>query len=223
VNTYFGYNTFGWVNATDTVANPFRFTGREWDSETNLYYYRARYYDPLWGRFLSEDPLEFYGDDLDFYAYVANDPANHVDPWGLCRILSNGNLISIETNNGSQRLGPFPASNKTVCNCGLDEGVYKFDKPQWLYKNGKETPLGASRFDAKRDRHQGFGTVRIPIEVVGRSGIMIHSRFPDTKELKPTEGCVRVHDAVVTAFARFIDTVCEQDEPNTFHFYKRPW
>ena len=33
------------------------FTGREWDSETNLYYYRARYYDPKIGRFLGEDPF----------------------------------------------------------------------------------------------------------------------------------------------------------------------
>jgi RHS repeat-associated protein len=82
-NTYFGYNTFGWVNATDTVANPFRFTGREWDPETNLYYYRARYYDPLWGRFISEDPVNF-SIGPDFYTYVANDPAGQVDPTGLC-------------------------------------------------------------------------------------------------------------------------------------------
>lgn len=42
-NTYFEYNTFGAdPAASETVANPFRFTGREWDSETGLYYYRAR-------------------------------------------------------------------------------------------------------------------------------------------------------------------------------------
>jgi YD repeat-containing protein len=42
-NTYFGYNTFGGMpNPSETVANPFRFTAREWDSETSLYNYRAR-------------------------------------------------------------------------------------------------------------------------------------------------------------------------------------
>jgi RHS repeat-associated protein len=39
-----------------TFAYPFAFTGREYDVETGLYYYRARYYDPHTGRFLSEDP-----------------------------------------------------------------------------------------------------------------------------------------------------------------------
>ncbi len=42
-------------NSTGTLNNPFSYTGREFDSETGLYYYRARYYDPSAGRFLSED------------------------------------------------------------------------------------------------------------------------------------------------------------------------
>jgi RHS repeat-associated protein len=87
VNTYFGYNTFGAMpSASETVANPFRFTGREWDPETNLYYYRARYYDPLWGRFLSEDPLQFDVSD-NFYLYVGNNPVLFSDPlgWAKCK------------------------------------------------------------------------------------------------------------------------------------------
>ena len=47
------YNAFGNLSAsTGTVANPFRYTGREFDSETGLYFYRARYYDTAVGRFL---------------------------------------------------------------------------------------------------------------------------------------------------------------------------
>lgn len=45
--------------------------------------YRARYYDPSTGRFLSEDPLRFLGGSPDFYAYVVNSPTNLVDPKGL--------------------------------------------------------------------------------------------------------------------------------------------
>ncbi len=86
-NTYFGYNTFGGMPApSETVANPFRFTGRDWDSETSLYYYRARYYDPSIGRFLSEDPIGDAGGGS-AYIYVDNHPTLLVDPLGLQGIL----------------------------------------------------------------------------------------------------------------------------------------
>src|SRR6185503_18789838 len=59
------------------------FTGREWDPETGLYYYRARYYDPKTGRFVREDPIGLRGSDINFYAYVRNNPVNWTDPYGL--------------------------------------------------------------------------------------------------------------------------------------------
>jgi RHS repeat-associated protein len=67
--------------AAGSVVNPFRYTGREWDQEAGLYYYRARYYDSQTGRFLSEDPIRFDG-GINFYAYVSNNPLNRVDPTG---------------------------------------------------------------------------------------------------------------------------------------------
>jgi RHS repeat-associated protein len=44
-------------------------------------YYRARYYDPKLGRFISEDPIAFFG-GMNFYSYVNNNPANLIDPFG---------------------------------------------------------------------------------------------------------------------------------------------
>jgi RHS repeat-associated protein len=44
---------------TVSATNWFRYTARQFDSDTGLYYYRARYYDPKSGRFLSEDPLPY--------------------------------------------------------------------------------------------------------------------------------------------------------------------
>jgi RHS repeat-associated protein len=82
-NSY-SYDSFGKPTAsTGTLTNPFQYTGREFDSETGIYYYRARYYDSSGGRFLSEDPLRF-GIAPNFYAYVANDPVGYIDPSGLC-------------------------------------------------------------------------------------------------------------------------------------------
>ena len=61
--------------------NPFRYTARESDAETGLYYYRARYYDPATGRFSNEDPIQFDG-GINLYAYVGNDPEDWGDPDG---------------------------------------------------------------------------------------------------------------------------------------------
>ena len=77
------YDSFGKVTASSgSLVNPFQYTGRELDSETGLYYYRARYYDSQVGKFISEDPLRF-GADVNFYAYVRNDPINLIDPLGF--------------------------------------------------------------------------------------------------------------------------------------------
>jgi RHS repeat-associated protein len=77
------YDSFGKLLAsTGSLANPFQYTAREYDSETGQYYYRARYYNPATGRFLSEDPIGFYGGN-NFYRYVGNDPADLIDPFGL--------------------------------------------------------------------------------------------------------------------------------------------
>jgi len=58
-----------------------RFDARESDTETGLYYYRARYYDQNLGRFLSEDPVRYSG-GIDVYAYARNNPTTFNDPYG---------------------------------------------------------------------------------------------------------------------------------------------
>ena len=76
------YDSFGNLVATSgSIVNNFRYTGREFDSETGVYYYRARYYDPNVGRFLSEDPLHFVA-GINFYPYALNAPVNLRDPSG---------------------------------------------------------------------------------------------------------------------------------------------
>ena len=62
------------------TATPFQYTGQENDG-TGLYYYRARYYNPVWGRFISSDPIGF-GGGMNTYAYVGGDPVNFTDPTG---------------------------------------------------------------------------------------------------------------------------------------------
>jgi RHS repeat-associated protein len=81
------YGLFGeTITSTGTSPNTLQYTGREFDEEIGLYYYRARYYDPEIGRFLNEDPLGFDA-GINFYIYVLN-PINFNDPEG--KILAGG-------------------------------------------------------------------------------------------------------------------------------------
>jgi RHS repeat-associated protein len=75
------YDAWGNIELGASTAGH-SFTGREWDPETGLYYYRARYYDPKTGRFITEDPQP---DDINYYGYVGNSPVSFSDPFGLER------------------------------------------------------------------------------------------------------------------------------------------
>jgi RHS repeat-associated protein len=78
------YDSYGQiVQQVGTLANPFTYTAREFDAESGLYFYRARYYDPEIGRFLTEDPLRFGAGDVNLYRYVFNGPITLTDPYGL--------------------------------------------------------------------------------------------------------------------------------------------
>jgi RHS repeat-associated protein len=78
------YRGFGEIySESGTLVQPYIFTGRENDPETGLYYYRARYYDPRAGRFITKDPIRFAAGDVNLYRYVQNNPVNFIDPDGL--------------------------------------------------------------------------------------------------------------------------------------------
>jgi RHS repeat-associated protein len=73
------YSPFG--EAQTPTGTPFRFTGHWLDEETGLLFMKNRYYSPKLGRFLQADPIG-YGDGLNLYAYVGNEPINSTDPLG---------------------------------------------------------------------------------------------------------------------------------------------
>jgi RHS repeat-associated protein len=70
------------TGSSGSLTNSLRYTAREFDAETSLYYYRARYYDTNSGRFISEDPIAFQAGS-NFYTYVRNKPTIFSDPTGL--------------------------------------------------------------------------------------------------------------------------------------------
>jgi RHS repeat-associated protein len=83
IQTEYDYEPFGTTTTTGTGnKNSYKFTARE-DDGTGLYYYRARFYHPALGRFVSEDPLRYQGGDVNLYGYVRNQVLTSVDSLGL--------------------------------------------------------------------------------------------------------------------------------------------
>jgi RHS repeat-associated protein len=85
VPTSYTYEPFGAVTSNGaTNTNSYQFTGRESDGSTGVYFNRARYYNPTFGRFVSEDPLRFPGGpDPNIYAYAFDSPVAFTDSLGL--------------------------------------------------------------------------------------------------------------------------------------------
>jgi RHS repeat-associated protein len=83
------FDSFGRVLSESNPSVSFRYgyTGRERDLESGLDYYRARYYDPANGVFISVDPAGFGAGDTNLYRYVGNNSTNATDPSGEFAIL----------------------------------------------------------------------------------------------------------------------------------------
>ena len=80
------YNAYGhFRDKYETITNSFTFTGREWDTNTKLFYYRTRYVDAKVGRFISKDKFSGFHNhplSLNKYIYAENNPILFNDPTG---------------------------------------------------------------------------------------------------------------------------------------------
>ena len=84
IRNSYQYDAFGMsLGTTEKLNNRIRYTGQQYDELTEQYYLRARYYNPVAGRFMQEDVYQ--GDGLNLYAYCGNNPVVYDDPSGYKR------------------------------------------------------------------------------------------------------------------------------------------
>jgi len=113
ISDYFPYGESRIEEQENGYNNDSLFTGKELDDESQLYYYEARYYDPLVGRFISVDPWK--GDirdpqSLNKYSYVRNNPVKYVDPSGKVYIPEH--FKEVVNNSPLGKLNDTPAELK---------------------------------------------------------------------------------------------------------------
>ncbi|MHB0879520.1 RHS repeat-associated core domain-containing protein [Paenibacillus sp. SEL1] len=91
VQNSYAYDAFGnTLSMAEQIENRFRYAGEAWESVTQQYYLRARFYNPAIARFTQEDT--YRGDGLNLYAYVGNNPIHYVDPSGYMKCDDKGNV-----------------------------------------------------------------------------------------------------------------------------------
>ena len=114
--------------STRAYDNPYKYNVKELNSQTGLYYYGARYYDPLRSFWLSVDPLVEI--TMSPYTYTWNDPVNYADPTGMI----------------GERIGDpgGPNTNKTYDGCIIEEVIIKIKRLSFIQKIGRFLGFGNS-------------------------------------------------------------------------------
>ncbi len=164
----YGMPTFkdatGNVISKSAICNNILFQDREYDEETNLYYYRARYYDPIMGRFLQTDP-KGYQDNMNLYQGFNMNPVNFIDPMGEKFLKPSDQVIS-----GYIALSKMGFTHKEVMdtlqkaqwidNDRVDnEGWIKFFKITKPFEKFGEIVTGAVFLSALGDIADGFSAL----------------------------------------------------------------
>ncbi|UQP96026.1 RHS repeat-associated core domain-containing protein [Xanthomonas arboricola pv. pruni] len=187
----YDYTPYGQAQAIGGSSdNPYQYTGRELD-KSGLQYYRARYYSPEMGRFISEDPYGFAGGDVNFYAYVGGNPISNIDPLGLFELPSIPQPVVDATAGFGDSLS-FGLTNYIRDQWGTNGAV---DKCSSFYSGGQVTgtvyslavPVSRIGYVAKARQIPGLG-LSAEGSVVARNSLKDYFRGPFADTLRGWHG-----------------------------------
>ena len=139
---HYEYDAFGnTISCKEQVENRFRYQGEQYDPITRQYYLRARYYNPVIGRFIQEDT--YYGDGLNLYEYCRNNTITYKDPTGHNICATQRDLYHKYKEEG---MSPQEAYQKMRKDLGLDSksgykdsGVGNGKDPWRSYESGSSS------------------------------------------------------------------------------------
>ncbi len=147
------YDSFGnVVNQTDPTAllPRFGFAGMVYDANTGMDYDNARYYDPVTGRFINQDPLGFGGGTANTYEYANNDPTSESDPSGLDP--NFGLTVGLNVPVGPPKLNFADSPEKTQGNIEAADAYFA-----QLHQNAGDDPATNLAIDQQAAAYWGGG------------------------------------------------------------------
>lgn len=158
------YGSFGGVvsQSNPALGSRYGFTGREFDSETGLSYYRSRYYSARMGRFIGEDSVGFDGGDANLYRYVKNSPIDSTDPFGLSgKVIDQVRRISYNVGSVTKTANEIKDVKKDVDKNPSNVSITSDETLAVIEYSGSRTGTDANRKNRQKvlgilkDDHQG--------------------------------------------------------------------
>lgn len=155
IRNSYQYDAFGIpLETTEQLNNRIRYTGQQYDDVTGQYYLRARYYNPVAGRFMQEDVYQ--GDGLNLYAYCGNNPVVYDDPSGYKRKACppQGKISESVDESGT------PSTTDRIRNVAQQSFDYAVNNPRKQGLNrmqlGKDAEIQATRWTRKWAERNGI-------------------------------------------------------------------